>query len=64
MSDDAFAPVAAVQALLELYPSSKAELRRVRPAEVGAKSIGHFGFFRESFRDTLWREAADWLETQ
>ena len=24
--------------------------------------LGHFGFFREAFRDTLWREAADWLE--
>jgi predicted alpha/beta hydrolase len=25
------------------------------------RSIGHFGFFRERFRDSLWREAADWL---
>jgi predicted alpha/beta hydrolase len=23
--------------------------------------IGHFGFFRERFGDTLWRAAADWL---
>ena len=30
---------------------------------LGVKSIGHFGFFRERFRDSLWREAADWLET-
>jgi len=33
------------------------------PRELGVKSIGHFGFFRERFRDSLWREAADWLET-
>ena len=64
LSDDAFAPVAAVQALLELYPASKSELRRVRPRDVGAERIGHFGFFRESFRATLWRDAADWLEMQ
>jgi predicted alpha/beta hydrolase len=32
--------------------------------EVGAEKlrIGHFGFFRERFRDSLWRDAADWLE--
>ena len=61
-SDDRYAPLAAVEALLRLYPSARGEIRRVRPEEVGAQRIGHFGFFREPFRDTLWREAADWLE--
>jgi len=64
LSDDAFAPAGAVQALLDLYPASKSEIRRVHPRDVGAERIGHFGFFRESFRDTLWREAAQWLETR
>jgi predicted alpha/beta hydrolase len=31
---------------------------------VNADRIGHFGFFRERFRDSLWREARDWLEAQ
>jgi predicted alpha/beta hydrolase len=61
ISDDAFAPESAVRALLELYPSSRSEISRVRPADVGARQIGHFGFFRERFRDTLWRDACDWL---
>jgi len=61
LTDDAFAPPSAVRALLDLLPAAKSELRRVTPAEVGAKSIGHFGFFRERFRDTLWREACEWL---
>ena len=60
----AFAPAGAVQALLDLYPSSRSELKKVRPGDVGAERIGHFGFFRERFRDTLWRDAADWLEKQ
>ena len=64
ISDDTFAPLAAVKALLELYPGARSELRQVTPREVGARHIGHFGFFREQFRDTLWREAADWLERQ
>ena len=62
ISDDPFAPAGAVQALLDLYPGSRSELKRVRPSDIGAERIGHFGFFRERFRDTLWRDAADWLE--
>jgi len=62
--DDRLAPVRAVEALLELYPHARSEIRHVAPADVGAARIGHFGFFRERFRDTLWREAADWLTRQ
>jgi predicted alpha/beta hydrolase len=62
ISDDAFAPPAAVKALLELYPASRSEIRAVAPRELHAGNIGHFGFFRESFRDTLWRDAVEWLE--
>ena len=62
ISDDAFAPPAAVKALLELYPASRSEIRAVAPRELHARNIGHFGFFRESFRDTLWRDAVEWLE--
>jgi predicted alpha/beta hydrolase len=61
ITDDRFAPPSAVEALLELYPGAKSELRRVAPSDLGVRSIGHFGFFREPFRDSLWREAADWL---
>jgi predicted alpha/beta hydrolase len=64
ISDDAFAPLAAVEALMPLYPCASHEIRIIRPADLGEHSIGHFGFFRERFRDTLWREAADWLEAQ
>jgi predicted alpha/beta hydrolase len=53
-----------VEALARLYPNARWETRRIAPREVGVGSIGHFGFFRERFRDSLWREAADWLERQ
>jgi predicted alpha/beta hydrolase len=62
ISDDAFAPLAAVEALRPLYPNAQWETRRVAPRDVGVRSLGHFGFFRERFRDSLWREAAEWLE--
>ena len=61
-TDDAFAPLSAVEALRALYPKARWETRRVAPREVGANALGHFVFFRERFRDSLWREAVDWLE--
>ena len=64
ISDDAFAPLPAVEALGRLYPNARWETRPVAPRELGVDAIGHFGFFRERFRDSLWREAADWLERQ
>jgi predicted alpha/beta hydrolase len=64
ISDDRFAPPRAVAALAALYSFSKPEIRSVKPKDVGADHIGHFGFFRERFRDSLWREARDWLEAQ
>jgi predicted alpha/beta hydrolase len=64
ITDDAFAPPRAVQELSFLYPNARSEVRRVEPKELNLKTIGHFGFFRERFRDSLWREAAEWLEAQ
>jgi predicted alpha/beta hydrolase len=61
IADDSYAPLPAAEALLRLYPAAASELKRISPADVGAGRIGHFGFFREQFRDSLWRNAADWL---
>lgn len=61
-TDDWYAPPRAVETLLTYYPRARAELRLVAPGDVGARRIGHFGFFRPAFRDTLWREARAWLE--
>ncbi|HYC03384.1 MAG TPA: alpha/beta fold hydrolase [Azospirillaceae bacterium] len=60
-ADDFYCPRPAAEALLGWYGGTGKAHRHVRASEVGAPSIGHFGFFRDRFRDTLWREAADWL---
>jgi predicted alpha/beta hydrolase len=60
-TDDTFAPPRAVEALLGFYANARVERRALTPAAVGANAIGHWGFFRERFRDPLWIEAADWL---
>jgi predicted alpha/beta hydrolase len=62
ISDDPFAPLPAVDALAALYPKARWQTRRLAPQDVGVPAIGHFGFFRERFRASLWRESADWLE--
>jgi predicted alpha/beta hydrolase len=63
ISDDPYAPVRSVEALLGYYDRAPTELRVVRPEDVGERSVGHFGFFRSRFEPTLWREALAVLAT-
>lgn len=63
-SDDLYTPRASAEALLSEYPNAQVTRRHVRPADAGARAIGHLGFFREALRDTLWQETADWVLRQ
>ncbi len=60
-ADDELAPPTAVEALLDLYGAVEKKHRHVAAAQLGLRSIGHFGFFRPASRDHLWGEARDWL---
>lgn len=60
-SDDDFAPERAVRAFVDLLPGT-AEHRHLRPPEVGADRIGHFGFFRPEHELTLWQSALDFFD--
>ncbi len=59
--DHLLAPEPAVRAMPALYPQASSEVCVLHPREVGAGPIGHFGFFRSRFRDTLWLQSLDWL---
>lgn len=59
--DDPFATVAATQRVLGLYAGCHAEERLFTRADAGGQKIGHFGFFRSRFRNTLWPPVLDWL---
>jgi predicted alpha/beta hydrolase len=61
-SDDWYAPRQAVDGLLSYYESADRDHRHLRPQDINVRRIGHFGFFREQFRQTLWRETAEWLK--
>ncbi|MBC2839758.1 alpha/beta fold hydrolase [Robiginitalea sp. SC105] len=55
---DPLAPVEAVDWLNAQYRA--AALTRVHYTEEGLKP-GHFGYFREAFRDTLWSRTHNWI---
>lgn len=60
-SDDGFAPRRAVDRLLAGFERASVERRHVAPRELGVRRLGHWGFFREDFRETLWAQALAWL---
>lgn len=63
-SDDIHAPRPAVESLIGCYTQAPKELNHRTPADLNAGRIGHFGFFREEFRDSLWAETTAWLKQQ
>jgi predicted alpha/beta hydrolase len=64
LADDPWATRPAVELLCFGFTSTKAEILTIAPADVGARTIGHLGFFRPEHRDTLWRGAAEWMEAE
>jgi predicted alpha/beta hydrolase len=63
-TDDAFAPLAAVEELVRFYRGASQEVITRSPEDVNATAIGHVGWLKPRFRDTLWREMADWLRAR
>jgi predicted alpha/beta hydrolase len=61
-SDDPFAPKPSVDAWLGLFTNAVTTHRHLAPADIGAKAIGHFGFFRPSAEQTLWPQVSAWLQ--
>ena len=43
------------------YASAPREMRRIAPQDIGATRIGHFGFFRQRFAESLWPQVSRWL---
>jgi predicted alpha/beta hydrolase len=60
-ADDPWATRDAVALLCAGFDTIAPEIVTIAPQDVGAKKIGHFGFFRSEHRTTLWRNAAAWL---
>jgi len=63
-TDDAFATEAATVRILSLYQNCPATQMVLGPSDAGGQKIGHFGFFRSRFRDTLWPRVLEWLRSE
>ncbi len=62
-SDDEMMSARGVRSLHSLYTSAPVEYRRITPREIGVRQIGHFGFFRPQFEQTLWPIVKQWIES-
>jgi predicted alpha/beta hydrolase len=56
----ALIPAGAIDALLNRMPNTLQERQQLTASHHGG-AIGHFGFFRETHRDSLWITLRDWL---
>ena len=55
ISDDKMlAPIEATYELISNYSAARCSSSVVTPEEVGVEKIGHFGFFKDDFKETLW----------
>ena len=61
-TDDVMMSRRSIDSLHDFYRNASVERRYIKPEQVQARRIGHFGFFRPEFRTTLWEDALGWLE--
>lgn len=48
--------VSMISLLLYRHSGAACEMIRVRPKDYGLNRIGHFGFFRHTVKETLWKQ--------
>lgn len=56
-----FAPPAAVRSLASFYSNAKVDIEVIDTHSLGSK-LGHFGFFRDKHKSSLWVGALEWLQ--
>jgi predicted alpha/beta hydrolase len=61
-TDDEMMSRIGIDKMHDCYRNAQVERRYIKPSDVDARRIGHFGFFRPQFKATLWRQAVEWLE--
>lgn len=62
-ADDNYCPKQSTDELLQEMPKLTVTRRHLRPSDIGAKAVGHMGFFREKFREALWAPTLEWIRT-
>ncbi|OFS70148.1 alpha/beta hydrolase [Pseudomonas sp. HMSC08G10] len=62
LTDDPFGTVAATERLLGYLQHAERRHLRLAPGDISVAQIGHFAFFHDRFRETLWPIALAWLQ--
>ncbi|MCO1335874.1 alpha/beta hydrolase [Microbulbifer sp. OS29] len=60
--DRDFAPQRAVRALKDFYCNANTDIQIIRAKTIDKKPIGHFGFFRSRYEESLWGGVLEWLD--
>lgn len=61
--DDPFGTSVALDRILQLFSKSERYHLRIDPKKINLPPIGHFAFFNDRFKETLWPIALAWLQT-
>jgi len=62
ITDDELMTERGTQVLVDCYANAPRRVERISPADVKAKRIGHFGFFRDQFQSSLWARSVALLQ--
>ncbi|PRX53766.1 alpha/beta fold hydrolase [Flagellimonas meridianipacifica] len=62
ISDDPIGTEPALKRIHVLFENAHRTWETVRPIDINEKEIGHFGFFRRKFKETLWTKTLIWFE--
>lgn len=60
--EDAFASKASVDWLTNRFSKATVNRQHIIPKDINTNTIGHFGFFKESFKNPLWSFTKHWIE--
>lgn len=60
---DEYASKKSVDWLAKQFKNANIDRRHIIPKDLGIENIGHFGFFRSKFKDSLWTMTHQWIET-
>jgi predicted alpha/beta hydrolase len=63
-TDDEYMSERNIASLHGFYENARRTMRRLAPADVGLRRIGHFGFFRAEIGSRLWPSMLDWVSSQ
>ncbi len=55
-ADDEMMSLRNTESIHGFYSGAPRTMKRIAPQDIGARRIGHFGFFRSAFEGSLWRE--------